>query len=57
MKLLMCQCIQCRHGRKGYRERYRIKHMRSAARSKSRRMLRKGEYEKLPNSVLVGYTD
>ena len=57
MKLLMCQCRHCKRGRKGQRERYRIKHMRSAARSEARKRLRNGEYDALPVAVAVGYTD
>lgn len=53
MKLLMCQCRQCRWGRKGYR----IKHLRSAARSVTRSMLRQGDYERVPVAIKIGYTD
>lgn len=55
MKLKMCGCWACRYARKSKRERYMIKHMRSACRSRTRRMLRKGEFDNLPEAVRVPY--
>lgn len=56
MKLLMCHCQACKHGRK-FRYDTVVKNKRHRARSKVRSMLRHGKYEDLPQAVVVGYTD
>lgn len=57
MKLKMCNCKQCRHGRDSKHMHTCINLKKRAARSKVRRLLAQGEYEKLPGAVAVGYTD
>lgn len=58
MKLLMCNCTMCKYGRKhSPATRRMIRSKRKVARSKVKNMLRFGEYDLLPNSVYIGYTD
>lgn len=56
MKLMICHCQACKHGRK-FRYNTVVKHKRHRARSIVRHQLRQGEYDKLPVAVRVGYTD
>ena len=57
MKLLMCQCRQCKAGRKSTGGRYFVRHKRKALKAEVRSRLRRGEYDDLPAAVAVGYTD
>ena len=56
VKLLMCNCSQCKHGRKSKREQCNIKHKRSRWRSEVRHLLRAGKHEMLPTAIQIGYT-
>lgn len=56
MKTQVCKCVQCKHGRNGpYAKEVRDKVQ--SGRSRVRQLLRRGEYERLPQKVLTGYTD
>lgn len=56
MKTQVCKCVQCKHGRNGpYAKEVKAK-VRSG-RSRVRALLKCGEYERLPQIVLTGYTD
>lgn len=56
MKTQVCHCVQCKHGRRGpYAKEVKAKV--SRGRSQVRQLLRRGEYERLPQIVLTGYTD
>lgn len=57
MKLLMCNCRQCRYGRKSSRNRYLIRHKISGYRSRVKRMIKTGKFDDLLVSVPIGYTD
>lgn len=56
MKLLMCHCQQCKHGRK---EMFRkeVNHKKRRAKMRVRQLLRRGDYDRLPVAVVIGYTD
>lgn len=56
MKLLMCHCQSCKHGRK-FRHDTVVKNKRHRARSIVRYQLRRGIYDLLPVAVAIGYTD
>ena len=55
MKLALCGCRTCRRGRRAYHSITRSKV--KAARATVHRLLHVGEYERLPERVVVGYTD
>lgn len=57
MKLLMCHCQHCKHGRKRGPHGAAVTGKKHGARSKVRRLLRVGEWERLPQAVAIGYTD
>ncbi len=57
MKLLMCNCNQCKAGRKRKGTRTVIKQKRSGVKSKVRQELKKGKFDDLPTKVYIGYTD
>lgn len=56
MKLLICRCQQCKHGRKHIHDR-QVKDKVQGAKARVRAMLKRGEYEELPTRVEIGYTD
>lgn len=56
MKTQVCKCIQCKHGRRGPFAK-EVKQKISRYRSQTKALLKKGEYERLPQIVLTGYTD
>ena len=57
MKMLICKCWMCKHGRKWPNASLEIKGKRHSARTKVRTLLRRGEYDDLPDTIDVGYTD
>lgn len=54
MKLRMCHCQHCKYGRRNDTS---VRQKAKGARSKVRRLLHRGEYDRLPVSVAIGYTD
>lgn len=57
MKLLLCRCVQCKHGRQKGPHDASVRQKAKRAKSLVRQLLRKGEYDKLPQIVAIGYTD
>lgn len=57
MKLLLCHCSYCKHGRHRGPHDAMVRQKAKRAKSDVRAMIRKGEYEKLPQRVAIGYTD
>lgn len=55
MKLLMCNCIQCKSGRHKWKQ--YIKARQHSARSLVKVKLRRGEIDNLPTKIYIGYTD
>jgi hypothetical protein len=57
MKLLMCHCMYCKHGRQKGPWDAMVKQKKTRARMKVKQLLRDGEYDNLPVKVAIGYTD
>ena len=57
MKLKMCNCKQCKHGRKNDHNRYMVTHLKRAARHKVKQALQAGDWENLPEAVWIPWTD
>jgi hypothetical protein len=57
MKIVVCHCQHCKHGRQYGPHDASVRQKGKSKRAKVRAMLRVGEYEKLPVKVAVGYTD
>ena len=55
MRLFICNCRYCRVSKS--KRRAMVKARRHCARSRTRCLLRTGEYDELPWAVRVGYTD
>jgi hypothetical protein len=56
MKLKMCNCKYCRWVRHRSKwERYKINHAKKSARQKVKILLRKGEFDKLPEAIWIPY--
>ena len=55
MKPLFCHCSQCRHGR--YRHKWLFRQKIRSGRRTVKTLLRRGEVERLPEKVYVGYVD
>lgn len=56
VKIVICKCQACKHGRK-YIHRREVEDKAQGAKARVRQLLRKGEYDKLPQTVAIGYTD
>jgi hypothetical protein len=57
MKLLMCHCRMCKLGRDSRWMHTKIRSKAKGARRLTKMLLQMGEYEKLQDVVLIGYTD
>lgn len=57
MKLLICRCPSCKHGRQKGPHDTSVRGKAKRAKGVVRAMLRKGEYDSLPKVVAIGYTD
>lgn len=57
MKLLLCHCKHCKHGRSKGPYDAMVRQKAKRAKSDVRVMLRKGDYERLPQAAVIGYTD
>lgn len=57
MKLLLCHCSHCKHGRHRGPHDAMVRQKAKRAKSDVRAMIRKGDYDKLPQRVAIGYTD
>lgn len=57
MKLLMCHCSGCKHGRQKGPHGTAIKQKRTRARMKVKQLLRRGDFDSIPVSIVIGYTD
>lgn len=57
MKLLICNCEQCKHGRRLITWKHVIQYKKGAYRSKVRQLLKNHNYELVENRLYIGYTD
>lgn len=57
MKLLICKCEQCKHGRQRGPHDVSVRQKTKCARMMVRQLLARGEYDNLPVVVEIGYTD
>ena len=57
MKLKMCNCSMCKRGRKSSWNQTKIKTKKSSARSQVKVKLKKGFWDKIQETIKIGYTD
>ena len=54
MKIVLCTCTQCRYHRKSFRS--MIDSKKGGHRRRVKEFLKSGEYDKIPEVLIIGYT-